>query len=114
MSDKPYAITWVLYDRVESTVQHTSMGRQIRVVLTKRKEELWPRMLFTKEKVQNLQYDLETVQIEEEKPRRILTLPEEFGENIAGNSDDEDQLRYFDISDRESIYEEDIDMSSDQ
>lgn len=90
---------------MESTIQYTILGSQVRVTLKKCKAEEWPRLLHTRDKVRKIYYDIGALNLmdEEEKVRRPLQL------DISDSSDsDEDKRPYFVFSDLDSDYDFDI------
>ncbi|XP_060519293.1 putative ATP-dependent RNA helicase TDRD12 [Cylas formicarius] len=101
---KKYLLNLILFDRVKKTFQHSALGAVVKVTLAKHKDDAtWPRLLYSKNRFRNIHFDIDTLNVDDEKKRRFLELP------ISDDDKDEDDndLVYY-CSDRGSEYDEDI------
>lgn len=98
----------MLYEKIDS-MQHVQGGSDIKVILTKTKIIEWPRLILSKQKTRNIHYDLSRLDIQEEKPKKILELPKE----LDGFYSDSEDLMYEVYSDLDSDFDNDIPQDSD-
>lgn len=107
-NEKTYKLNMMLYQRV-SSVQHTAMGPQIRVTLTKVNNVEWPRLILSKQRVRNIHYDISTITVEENTRKRILEFPKMSDEEE--DSDDNIDVMYHVVSDIDS--DMDVELAED-
>lgn len=74
VNGEEYKLNVNLFDAIAGNVQHTSNGAIVRVTMTKKKVDEWPRLTSSKEKLCNVKYDLTKIKIDEGKKRRFLEL----------------------------------------
>lgn len=98
----------MLYQRVRST-QHSAMGPQIRITLTKTENTEWPRLTLSKQRVRNIHYDISTIPIKEDN-KKILELPK-----MSDEEEDNDNIdvMYHVVSDIDSDMDADLAEDSD-
>lgn len=101
----------MLYQKV-SSLQHTSMGPQIRVTLTKANSVEWPRLSLSKQRARNIHYDVSTITIKEEVPRKILEFPKMSDDEEELDNDNIDVM-YHVVSDLDSDMDADLADDSD-
>ncbi|XP_057658542.1 putative ATP-dependent RNA helicase TDRD12 [Diorhabda carinulata] len=108
--DKTYCLKLILYRLIE-TIQHTSLGPEIRVVMTKSTTTNWPRLILSKQKARNIHYDANKLSIEENEGNKILQLPKEFSD-CFDELNEEDPM-YTVYSDLDSDLDEELENDSD-
>ncbi|KAJ8972982.1 hypothetical protein NQ317_019013 [Molorchus minor] len=103
-----YELQIMLYEKVD-TMQHTSMGPQIRIVLTKAKDIEWPRLILSKQRTRNIHYDVSTIFVKDEN-KKILEISDK-----ESDSDDDDNIdmMYEVFSDIDSDVDVEIERDSD-
>ncbi|XP_066139351.1 putative ATP-dependent RNA helicase TDRD12 [Euwallacea fornicatus] len=106
-NDKKYRLNFFLYGKVGSTVQHTILGAQIRVTLNKSYAEMWPRLLFSQEKVRKLYYDVTTIEVDEDSSKRKRFMDLNISDSSSEDDDNNDAM-YIVCSDLDSEYDCDV------
>lgn len=110
-NEKTYCLKLILYRLVE-TVQHTSLGPEIRVVMTKSTIMNWPRLISSKQKARNIHYDVNKLPTEEcDENKKILQLPKELTDGL--DELNEDDPMYTVYSDLDSDLDEELQNDSD-
>ncbi|XP_066253604.1 putative ATP-dependent RNA helicase TDRD12 [Euwallacea similis] len=103
-NDKKYRLNFFLYGKVGSTVQHTILGAQIRVTLKKSNAEMWPRLLFSQEKIRKLYYDVTTLKVDDDNGKRKRVMELNISDSSSEDGDNNDAM-YVACSDLDSEYD---------
>ncbi|KAJ8944733.1 hypothetical protein NQ314_009386 [Rhamnusium bicolor] len=110
-NEKTYSLKLMLYEQVEY-IQHTSMGPQIRVTLTKAKNIDWPRLMLSKQRARNIRYDVATIDVKE-VTRKILEFPKMSDDEKESDNESIDGIMYHVYSDMDSDMDVEMQHESD-
>lgn len=107
VDEKKYVVNLVLYQSVEKEFTHKLGGLDVKIILNKNKEEEWPKLSRSKNRLRNVHYLLSKEELEEDEDDGKLFL--DLGKDLADISESESDDAIFDVySDRDSEYELDL------
>lgn len=99
-------LKFVLYENVEKNFKHTLGGLEIKIALKKLKEEEWPKLTKSKNRLRYVHYLLSEEQMEDDDKEKLFL---DFGEDFKIDTDDESDDAYFEVySDENSEYEQEL------
>ncbi|XP_044764410.1 putative ATP-dependent RNA helicase TDRD12 [Coccinella septempunctata] len=106
VDEKKYVVNLVLYESVEKNFKHNLGGLEIKVTLTKNKEEEWPKLSRSKKRLRNVYYMLSKEEMEDKDDKKLFL---DFGEEFHMETDNESDGAIFDVyTDEDSEYEQEI------